>query len=573
MPLTELKRRARRWIDADPDPETRAAGEALLAAGDLDRITAHFGDRLSFGTAGLRGALGPGPGRMNRALVRWATAGFAAHLSASIADAKTRGVVVGYDGRHGSRPFAEDAARVLAGAGLRVLLYDRVAPTPQVAHAVRWLGAAGGVVVTASHNPPQDNGYKVFWADGAQIVPPHDIAISAAIDRLGGPWAVELGGPEADALIEPVPAGAEAAYLDEIQALRVWQAPGGQQVVYTAMHGVARRLIEATLKRAGHSVHAVAAQADPDPDFPTVAFPNPEEPGALDLALAEAKRRGADLLVANDPDGDRLAVAVPDGRGGYRPLSGNQVGVLLADELLRHGAQGEGRLVATTIVSSGMLRRVAEAHGAAYVETLTGFKWIAAEALKHDGAGGRFVMGFEEALGYSVGPVVRDKDGISAALVFCDLAARCAAEGISVLDRLTALYRAHGLHATRQHSIKLPGAAGKARIAAMMGRLREAPPEALDGVAVARVRDLHTGYATHVDGSKTPIDLPRSNVLAFDLADGGRVLARPSGTEPKLKLYFEVRSPLDGPLADAEAEAGARLDRLQAEMLGRLEAR
>ena len=575
MPLTELKRRIRRWIDADPDPRTRAAGEALLAEGDVDRLRSHFGDRLSFGTAGLRAALGPGPGRMNQAMVRWATAGFAAHVAASIPDAAKRGLVVGFDGRHGSRPFAEEAARVLASAGLRVMLYDRVAPTPQVAHAVRWLGAAGGVVVTASHNPPQDNGYKVSWADGAQIVPPHDVAISAAIDALGGPWAVDpkpRADLEAAGVIAPVPAEAEAVYLDAIQKLRVWERPGGLKVVYTAMHGVARRLITATLERAGHTVIPVAAQADPDPDFPTVAFPNPEEPGALDLALAEAKAHAADLLVANDPDGDRLAVAVPDGEGGFRPLSGNQVGVLLADELLRHGAQSDDRLVATTIVSTGMLRRVAEAHGAAYAETLTGFKWIAAEALKHDGAGGRFVMGFEEALGYSIGPVVRDKDGISAALCFCDLAARCKAEGISVLDRLTALYRAHGLFSTRQHSIKLPGAAGKTRIAAMMGRLRGAPPRTLDGVAVVRVRDLHTGYAVEANGSTAPIDLPRSNVLAFDLADGGRVLARPSGTEPKLKLYFEVRSPLDGPPAEAEAIAQARLDRLQADLLGRLEA-
>lgn len=576
MTPEDLRERARRWIDADPDPETRAAGEALLKADDPAALTAHFGERLTFGTAGLRAPLGPGPGRMNRATVRWATAGFAAHLSAAVPDAAARGVVVGFDGRHGSRPFAEEAARVLAEAGLRVMLYDAVSPTPQVAHAVRWTGAAGGVVVTASHNPPQDNGYKVFWADAAQIVPPHDGAISAAIDALGGPWAVKpapLDDLRAAGRVGPVPAGAEAAYLAEVEALRVWGGPTDLRVVYTAMHGVARRLIEATLKRAGYpDLHVVAEQGDPDPDFPTVAFPNPEEPGALDLALAKAKAVDADLLIANDPDGDRLAVAVPDGAGGWRPLSGNQVGVLLADELLTHGAQDAGRLVATTIVSTGMLRRVAEAHGAAYVETLTGFKWIAAEALRHDAGGGRFVMGFEEALGYSVGPVVRDKDGISAALVFADLAARCKAEGVTVLDRLAALYRAHGLHATRQHSLKRPGAEGKAQIGAMMARLRADPPKTLDGVPVARVRDLLVGEARAAGGATAPIGLPRSNVLAFDLADGGRVLARPSGTEPKLKLYFEVRTPLTGPLAAAEEAAAARLDRLQAELLGRLEA-
>lgn len=280
----------------------------------------------------------------------------------------------------------------------------------------------------------------------------------------------------------------------------------------------------------------------------------------------------ADVLLANDPDGDRLAVAVPDGEGGYRPLTGNQVGVLLADELLQHGPQGEGRLIATTVVSTGQLARVAARHGAAYAETLTGFKWIAAQALRHDGAGGRFVFGFEEALGYSIGPVVRDKDGISAALVFCDLVARCKADGISVLDRLEALYRKDGLYSTRQHSVKLPGAAGKARIAEMMAALRKSPPDLLDSAKVVRVRDLLTGVARSADGTEEPIDLPRSNVLAFDLADGSRVLARPSGTEPKIKFYFEVRTALDGPWAAAEADAQARLDRLVTELVARAEA-
>lgn len=571
-----LDARVRRWIAGDPDPETRAAAEKMLADGDLPALRSCFGERLTFGTAGLRAALGPGPNRMNRAMVRLATAGFAAHLRAAVPDAADRGVVVGYDGRHGSEPFAHEAARVLADAGLRVMLYDGVSPTPQVGHAVRWTKAAGGVVVTASHNPPQDNGYKVFWQDAAQIVPPHDAAISAAIDALGGPDAVKpaaLDDLRARGLIGPVPAEAEAAYLREIQALRTWDGPTTVRVVYTAMHGVARRLVEETLERAGYTDrHVVAAQAEPDPDFPTVAFPNPEEPGALDLALAEAKAVDADLVLANDPDGDRLAVAVPDGRGGFRALTGNQVGILLADELLRHGPRDPKRLVATTIVSTGQLARIAAAHGAELVETLTGFKWIAAKALAHDTAGGRFVFGFEEALGYSVGPVVRDKDGISAALIFCDLAARCAAEGRSVLDRLEALYREHGLYATRQHSLNLPGAEGKARIAEIMGRLRAAPPKALDGVPVARVRDLSTGEARGADGAMSRIDLPSSDVLAFDLEDGSRVLARPSGTEPKLKLYFEVRTPLsdETPLVAAEAEAKARLDRLQTDLLARM---
>lgn len=568
-----------RWLAADPDPLTRAAGEKLLAENDRALLAAHFGARLEFGTAGLRGALGPGPGRMNRAMVRWATAGFAAHLLDAVPDAQKRGVVVGFDGRHGSRPFAEEAAAVLAGRGVRVMLYDDTVPTPQLGHAVRWLHAAGGVMVTASHNPPQDNGYKVFWEDGAQIVPPHDEAISAAIDALGGPWAVtppSFREIYKSGLVEPVPFAAEAAYVDEVLAERVYRGPTDVRIVYTAMHGVARRMIEAVLDRAGHhDRHVVAEQGDPDPDFPTVAFPNPEEKGALDLALAKAVAVGADVVIANDPDGDRLAAAVPNEAGGWRLLTGNEVGVLLADELLRYGAKHPRRMVATTIVSTGMLARIAAAYGVGYVETLTGFKWIAAEALRFDAAGGRFVFGFEEALGYSIGPVVRDKDGVSAALVFCDLVARCKAEGRSVLDRLAELYRAHGLHATRQYSLTLPGAEGAKRILRIMAALRADPPERLAGAGVARIRDLLTSEARVLaSGAVEPIGLPTSNVLAFDLADGGRVLARPSGTEPKIKLYFEVRAPLaEGvSLREAEAAVVARLDALQGDLLGRVEA-
>ena len=544
--MTELLAAARAWIAADPDPVTRDAGLALLDAGDEAAIASHFGARLGFGTAGMRGALGPGPNRMNRATVRRVSHAFGQHLLEALEGAAARGVVVGFDGRHGSRDFAADTARVLAALGLRVYLYDDVVPTPQLAHAVVHLGCAGGVMVTASHNPPGDNGYKAYWANGAQIIPPHDVGISARTGAV-------VGVPEAppDARIDPVPAAALEAYLTAVDGLRVYGGPTDLRVVYTALHGVGRRLVEAVLRRHGYAdLHVVAEQGDPDPDFPTVRFPNPEEPGALDLSLALARKVGADLLVANDPDADRLAVAVPDGAGGYRALTGNQIGVLLADELLRYGSGGR-RLVATTVVSSAMLRRIAAHYGADYAETLTGFKWLANKALAYETTGGAFVMGYEEALGYSVGDVVRDKDGVSAALVFCDLAARCKAEGRGVIDRLAELYRTHGLYASLQRSVVLPGAEGAARIAATMRALRASPPTAIDGVAVDAVRDMVNGLG----------DLPPSNVLAFDLADGSRILARPSGTEPKVKFYFEIRAALGPhePLAAAEAAADARL--------------
>lgn len=572
-----LHEAARRWIDADPDPVTRSAGQAVLDSGDEAALAEHFGAHLTFGTAGLRGALGPGPNRMNRAVVRRASAGFGQYLLRTVPDARARGVVVGFDGRHGSRTFAEDTAAVLGGLGLPVYLYENVVPTPQLAHAVRFLGCAGGVMVTASHNPPQDNGYKVYWGDGAQIVPPQDEGISACIEAVGP--AREIAVPALSALrvagtLKPVPDAVLTRYLDEVAAARVWDGPTDLRIVYTAMHGVGRALVERVLRGHGYEdLHLVAAQADPDPDFPTVRFPNPEEPGALDLALALAREVGADLLIANDPDADRLAVAVPDGRGGYQALTGDQVGVLLADELLRYGpADDRPRLVATTIVSSSMLSRVAAAHGAAYAEALTGFKWLAHLALRHEAGGGRFVMGYEEALGYSVGSIVRDKDGVSAALVFADLAARCRREGRSVLDRLVELYRTHGFHLNVQRSVKLPGLTGAERIKAAMSALRSDPPGTLAGARVLRLRDLLTGEALDLaSGARSPIDLPRSDVLAFDLEDGGRVLARPSGTEPKIKFYFEVRSPLgaDEPLAAAAERARARVEALATDLLDR----
>lgn len=572
----DLRAIARRWIDEDPDPETRAAAEALLAAGDEAALFECFGRRLEFGTAGLRGELGPGPNRMNRAVVRRVSAGLADYLLAQVEGAAERGVVIGFDGRHGSRVFARDAAAVLAGRGLRVHLHADVVPTPQLAHAVTFLGAAAGVMVTASHNPPRDNGYKVYWENGAQIIPPHDAGIAAAIDRISslrGVAVEPLESLRARGRVGVVPEAAVEAYRAAVERLRVHRVAGSVRIIYTPLHGVARRLLESVLDRAGHrDRHVVAEQADPDPDFPTVRFPNPEEPGAMDRALALAHERGADLVIANDPDGDRLAVGVPDGRGGWRMLTGNEVGVLLADDLLAHGTGDGEPVVATTIVSSTLLSRIAADRGAAYFETLTGFKWIANGAIAQAARGRRFVLGYEEALGYTVGDVVRDKDGISAALLFCDLAAWCRARGETVLDHLADLHRRYGVHFTRQRSVTMKGAAGAAQILRIMAGLRGDPPAAVAGLAVERIRDFFTGEARDVGGRVLgTIDLPRSNVLAFDLAGGSRVLARPSGTEPKIKFYFEVREPVaDGePLEAAEERAKSALDRIESDFCDR----
>ncbi|MFT5681867.1 MAG: phosphomannomutase [Myxococcota bacterium] len=545
---------ARRWMAADPNPATRAETEAIIASGE--GLTEAFGARLEFGTAGIRGRMGPGPGQMNRALVRQVTAGIAAYLLKNEPDAATMGVVIGFDGRHNSLAFAEDAAAVLSGAGLKVYQYDVVVATPTLAHAVLALSCAAGIMVTASHNPPADNGYKVYWSNGAQIISPHDKGISAEIDAVGGPWGVAL--PER-AEVHAVPTSVWTDYVAAVLAGRIHRVTGAV-AVYTAMHGVGYAPLAALLDVAGHGIIAVPQQRDPDGDFPTVAFPNPEEDGAMDLSLALARESSADLVLANDPDADRLSVAVPDIDGTWRQLTGNEVGLLLADELLTHGAQGGDRLVVTTVVSTSLLARVAQAHGARLAETLTGFKWIANKAMTDPGD---FVMGFEESLGYSVGDVVRDKDGLSAALHILDLASDCKARGTTLMAHLTALYRRYGYVASAQKSIKMPGLEGAAKIRAVMDGLRAAPPSAIAGLSVVRIRDVAKGTSRDLaTGGVTPLDLPASNVIAFDLAEGCRVLARPSGTEPKIKFYFEAREVLSEgePLAAAQARAEARMD-------------
>jgi len=567
----DLRAAALEWLRTDPDPATRTTLQDWLDTNDEHALREAFGRRLAFGTAGLRGPLGPGPGAMNRALVRRVAAGLARYLLDTVPDAAERGVTIGFDGRHGSLDFARDTAAVLADHGIPSQLFDQVVPTPRLSHAVVALGACAGVMVTASHNPPGDNGYKVYWGDGAQIVPPHDAGISAAIDALQDFDPRQVGDIEAHRAAGRVtlpPRSVTQDYFARLQGLRVHDA-APIRVVYTAMHGVGATSVVRALKEAGYEdVHLVAEQADPDGDFPTVSFPNPEEPGALDLSLQLARAVDADLIVANDPDADRLAVAVPDGQGGWRQLSGNQVGCLLADDLLTHGPQDAGRLVATTIVSSRMLQVLAQAHDAAYAETLTGFKWIAHQALAHRG---RFVMGYEEALGYSVGDLVRDKDGVSAITLFVDLAAWCKARGVSVLDHLEALYRTHGLFVSEQRSVKLPGAEGRDRIAQAMATLREQSPTSLGGLPVRRVTDVLEGTVrTLTDGSVAPCPLPRSNVLAWTLSDGSQVLARPSGTEPKIKFYGEVREGLQAQdsLADGEVRASARVGALVSEIIG-----
>jgi len=550
----ELLERATSWRDDDPDAATRAELDAVIAAaaaGDAEAgadLADRFVSMLEFGTAGLRGALGAGPNRMNRSVVIRAAAGLTAYLKETQPHPL---VVIGLDARHNSDVFAADTAAVVVAAGGRAMVLPRPLPTPVLAFAIRHLGADAGVMVTASHNPAQDNGYKVYLGDGSQIVPPSDAEIAAHIAEVRHvadvPRARSGWTTLNDDLLE--------AYLDAAAAV---VAPGGARqlrVVHTALHGVGSAVIVAVFARAGFSAPIVVpSQSEPDPEFPTVIFPNPEEPGAIDAALALAAREHADLVLANDPDADRCAVAVPDpaaatldNPSGWRMLRGDEVGSLLGAHILARGVAPDD-VFANSIVSSRLLAAMAAGAGIRHQETLTGFKWISrVEGLRY---------GYEEALGYCVDPhQVRDKDGVSAALLLAEMAAGLRAQGRSLLDVLDDLALTHGVHATGSFAVRVDDLS---LIGTLMSRLREEPPTDIGGVPVTRIDDLSEGSE----------QLPPTDGLRYHLQDESRVIVRPSGTEPKLKVYLEVIVAVESSsgLAAASAEAKARLDRVSASM-------
>jgi len=544
--VTDLKARAEAWLADDPDPATRDELRTLVEKlpDSEPELADRFAGPLTFGTAGLRGPLRAGPNGMNQAVVRAAAAGLVRWLDAQDAVGP---IVIGFDARHGSRGFAEETARVAAGTGRRALLLPRPLPTPVLAYAVRALDAVAGVMVTASHNPPQDNGYKVYlgsglggrYGDGAQIVPPVDAEISAAIASVGPLADVPLGEVHVDEVL------GQAVVDNYLRGAVSVLEPGGPRelkVAYTALHGVGNSVVLDAFERAGFvRPVSVPEQADPDPEFSTVSFPNPEEPGVMDLVIALADADNADLAVANDPDADRCAVAIRDWTGatavGWRILRGDEVGVLLADHLIRRGVTGQ---YATTIVSSSLLRALCAARGMPYGETLTGFKWIV--------RAGALVYGYEEAIGYCVAPDhVRDKDGITAALLICELAAALKAEGRGLDDRLDELAREFGLYATDQLSVRVDDLA---LIGKMTARLRATPPATLLGDPVTEVADL----------------LPETDAVRLATAKA-RIVVRPSGTEPKLKAYLEVveQVPGGGDVAAARHRAAEALTALRTE--------
>ncbi|MGH7439397.1 MAG: phospho-sugar mutase [Polyangiaceae bacterium] len=572
MDSAELRAEAKRWIEGDPDPVTRAELQELLArpaaAADLaDR----FAGELEFGTAGLRGVLGAGPNRMNRAVVARATWGLAQEILATVPDAPSRPVIVGGDARRMSRELSEDTATILAAAGLQVLLFRKPVPTPLVGFAVKELRAAAGVVVTASHNPPEYNGYKVYWENSAQIVPPVDGRIAAAIRRAPRAVDVPRGGAGTGA-VKDAPASLEEAYIAAVLGLAVHPDEGARdlRIVYTHMHGVGDDLVRRVLDRARFTrVTSVPEQRAPDPAFPTVAFPNPEEKGAMDRAFACARAEGAALVLANDPDADRLAAAIPAEGGGFHQLTGNELGAVLGHYLLTERPATRPRAVLASIVSSPLLGRMAADLGVRYEETLTGFKWIANRSIALEREGFEVVFGFEEALGYSVGGVVRDKDGISAALLAAEVAAVLQARGSSLRGALEAIARRWGVFASSQISVTRKGAEGAAAIEAMMNGLRSSPPARIGTDAVVAVSDYRTGERfDRLRAARTALGMPASNVLTFELASGSRIIARPSGTEPKAKFYFDVREAVAGgeSVEDARARARATLSLLSSDL-------
>ncbi|MFG1887261.1 phospho-sugar mutase [Micromonospora sp. NPDC049051] len=550
--IDDISERARRWLADDPDPTSREELRAVLdrLPASASELADRFAGPLTFGTAGLRGPLRAGPNGMNLAVVTQAAAGLVGWLATQGGSGP---LVIGYDARHGSRQFAERTAQVATGAGRPALLLPRPLPTPVLAYAVRHLGAVAGVMVTASHNPPQDNGYKVYLGAelggalgaGAQIVPPADAGIEAAI-RSVGPLAEVPLGPAGQVLGDDL----VASYVERATAVIDPDGSRDLSVAYTPLHGVGAAVLTAAFARAGFPVPGVVPeQAEPDPEFPTVSFPNPEEPGAVDRLVALAEATGADIAIANDPDADRCAVAVrdsgpaastggevagptaPDANPpGWRMLRGDEVGVLLADHLMRRGVTG---LYATTIVSSSLLRAMCAARGLPYDETLTGFKWI----VRAGGGTEPLVFGYEEALGYCVAPGhVRDKDGITAALTVAELAAGLKAQGRTLTDRLDELAAEFGVHHTDQLSVRVDDLR---LIADAMGRIRAATPTTLLGQPVTEAQDL----------------LPEADVVILRTG-AARVVIRPSGTEPKLKAYLEVVEPVaDGDVTAARTRA------------------
>lgn len=557
MNIEAIRTKAEAWTREPHDTDTRQAVQALLDNADTTDLMEAFHQDLEFGTGGMRGIMGPGTNRMNAAVVAMATQGLSDYLAA-----ECRGeisVAIAHDSRHRSDEFTRVAAEVLAGNGMTAYVFDGLRPTPELSFAIRRLGCQAGIVITASHNPKEYNGYKVYWGDGGQIVPPHDKGIISRVRDVEGLAAVKRAQAD-DPKIRIIGSDLDADYYAAIAGHRLdsgLKHDGSDlSIVYSPLHGTGSVSMAPALEACGfRNVEVLAAQATPDGAFPTVDSPNPEEASALRMALERAEEVGADLVLATDPDSDRVGAAVRDGSGRFRLLNGNEIASLLVQYVLRTKADSdglnEGDFVARTVVTTGLISEIAKAFDVPVAETLTGFKWIAAEILAREGHG-QFLVGGEESYGYLIGDEVRDKDAIAAAAMIAEMAHVEWTRGRTLLDRLRDLHRHYGMYREALVSLKREGIQGAHEIREMMTRFRNDPPSALGGEAISEVRDLQEGWN----------GLPASNVVQFLTEGGALVTARPSGTEPKIKFYFSVRGDwVEGTsYEEAWARLGARIE-------------
>ena len=538
-----LRDKANMWMKLDNSTGHDIQLQEWLAKEDWENLADTLGMRLEFGTAGLRGVVGPGPNRMNRGMVQQTSLGIA-HYVDELQLPKT--VIIGYDARTTSRQFAKDVADVLHTEGFEVLLFKNICTTPLLSFSVTWTQSTIGIMITASHNPAPDNGFKVYWGNGAQIVPPHDVAIAESIERISTTpiWETHLN-PVLKHQAPPLKLRTQ--YHESIQAQRCLNAIAPCTFVYTAMHGVGFAAVQQAISSTIHTCIPVPSQVEPDGTFPTTPFPNPEEHGALDEAIQVALDNKISVVLANDPDADRLAIAIPTPSDPtvFQRLTGDQTGLILAQYLLKNRAITKDTLVANTIVSSSQLGQIADDFGVQYAATLTGFKWLANLSLNHQKTTDEvMLLGYEEALGYSVGSLVNDKDGISALLLMADAIGHYQAQGKTLWDILDELALTYGLGLSSQKSFRFEGITGPKKMADIMERFRNSPFSSLADSKVQRTEDYLVGVAKYADGRTEALTLPSSNVLVYWLNNQERVIIRPSGTEPKINFYFEVIRPV-----------------------------
>ena len=549
------RERYEQWLrDFADDPATVAELQAI--AGDEKEIEDRFYTELSFGTAGMRGVLGAGTNRMNLQNVRRATKGFADYINAGDPSYRTRGVVIAYDSRRMSPQFARAAALVLCHEGIHVYLFDELRPVPILSYAVRHLHAVAGIVITASHNPPQYNGYKVYWEDGAQMPPEYADQVLARIRACTYQDAREMDEAEARAAgLLSIIGNREVDddYIAQVKTLSVQpelmkRAGGDLKIVYTPLHGSGNKPVRRILQEIGiRNVLVVKEQELPDPNFSTIKVPNPEDPAAFKLAMELADREGADCIFGTDPDCDRVGIAVKDGQGRYYLMTGNQIGCVLLYYILKSrkelGTLPADGAVVKSVVSTELARRIADSYGLTTFDTLTGFKFIAEKIQQFEDTGAHtFVFGFEESYGFLSSTFVRDKDGVNASLLIAEAAVWAKTQGKTLYDILMEIYRTYGAYVEKVVSVTLPGKDGLQRMQQIMASLRAQPPRELASLRVLAVRDYLTRERTDAQGGRTALDLPRSDVLYFELEGGAWVCIRPSGTEPKIKLYVNTNA-------------------------------